>query len=72
MAASNSDKHCSFGVSDIVSFDFQHLLSNTHFSTPLYFNEFVAMLARSGPAHLLPLPMLETGAVSLTRIDVSS
>jgi hypothetical protein len=64
--------HCSFGVSDIVSFDFQHSFPNTHFSTPLYFNEFVAMPARFGPAHLLPLPMLETGAGSLTRIGVSS
>jgi hypothetical protein len=42
------------GVSDIVSFDFQHLLPNTHFSIDFYFNQFAAMLApaRSGIRYL--------------------
>jgi hypothetical protein len=51
-----------FSVSDVVSFDFQHLFPNPSISIIFIFQRIAAMRTRFGPAHLLPLPVLETGA----------
>src|SRR5262245_23991105 len=61
-----------FGVDDVVSFDFQHWSTNTHFSIALNFNQLAIMLTPLAPVCPLLLPEMQTEAGSRARQEVAA